>query len=117
MLKQDSSLTVGFDQILAWLPSMILFASSNSLMEEIMFRGLFLPRFEPLFGPRGSLALISVIFAFFHVALLPFMGLETTVAFVSFLFLQGYAWGYTIQKSRSIWGAVFAHAVADVFFM
>jgi membrane protease YdiL (CAAX protease family) len=111
------SLTVGFDQIVAWLPSMIVFASSNSLMEEIMFRGLFLPRFEPLFGPRGALALISVIFALFHVALLPFMGLEMTVAFVIFVFLQGYAWGFTIQRSGSIWGAVFAHAVADVFFV
>ena len=111
------SLTVGFGQIVAWLPSMIVFAGLNSLMEEIMFRGLFLSRFEPLFGPRGSLALISVIFALFHVALLPFMGLETTVAFVSFLFLQGYAWGYTIQKSGSIWGAVIAHAVADVLFV
>ncbi|TEU09348.1 CPBP family intramembrane metalloprotease [Candidatus Bathyarchaeota archaeon] len=111
------SLTVGFGQIVAWLPSMMVFASLNSLMEEIMFRGLFLPRFEPLFGPRGSLSLNSVIFALFHVALLPFMGLEMTVAFVSFLFLQGYAWGYTIQKSGSIWGAVFAHAVADVLFM
>jgi membrane protease YdiL (CAAX protease family) len=106
-----------FAHIIEWLPWLVLFGFSNSFMEELMFRGLFLEKYGELFGEKWALLLISSLFAVFHVALLPFMGLSVMVVFVVFLFFQGYAWGYTIQRSGSIWGAVLAHALADILFV
>jgi len=103
--------------VLGWLPWLVIFGVSNSLMEEIMFRGLFLQKLEPLLGKTGALGQTSMIFAVFHIALLPFMGWAATVIFVLFLFVHGCAWGYTMQRSDSIWGAVLAHAVADILFL
>lgn len=106
-----------FPLLMAWLPWFTVFSISNAFMEEMMFRGLFLGKYEELFDERYSLILISVIFALFHAALLPFMGLTMTIMFILFLFLQGYVWGYITQKTGSIWGAVLAHTVADILFM
>ncbi len=103
--------------ILSWLPWLVAFGVSNSLMEEIMFRGLFLQKLEPLLGKRGALGQTSMIFAIFHVVLVPFMGWAATVIFVLFLFVHGWAWGYIIQRSESIWGAVLAHAIADMLLL
>lgn len=111
------SISVGLDVVLSWTPWLVLFALSNSIMEEVMFRGLFLKRLEPLFGLKGSLTIITIFFALFHVALIQFMGPVLTIAFVAFLLLEGWLWGLIIQKTGSIWGAVLAHAVADVFFL
>ncbi len=111
------SLNVGADNIVAWVPWLLIFAFSNSLMEELIFRGLFLRKYEVLMSPKASLALISIIFAIFHVVLLPFMGLSGVVIFVTFLFFEAWLWGRTIQKSGSIWGAVLAHAIGDILFV
>jgi membrane protease YdiL (CAAX protease family) len=106
-----------FSHLMTSIPWIVVFSVSNSLMEELMFRGLFLRKYGKLFGERYSLVLISAIFAVFHAALLPFMGLTMTVIFILFLFLQAYVWGYITQKTGSIWGAVLAHALADVLFV
>ncbi len=111
------TLNVGIDTIVAWGPWLAIFAFSNSLMEELIFRGLFLRKYEAIMGPKASLALISVVFAIFHIILLPFMGLGGVLVFVTFLFFESWLWGRTIQKSGSIWGAVLAHAIGDVLLM
>lgn len=103
--------------ILSWLPWLVIFGVSNSLMEEVMFRGMFLQKLEPLLGKRGALGQTSMIFAIFHVVLVPFLGWAATVIFVLFLFVHGWAWGYIIQRSESIWGAVLAHAIADMLLL
>nr|MDO8114536.1 type II CAAX endopeptidase family protein [Candidatus Sigynarchaeota archaeon] len=111
------TLNVGAEAIGAWLPWMMVFAVSNSLMEELMFRGLFLQRYAELLRPKTSLLLTSVIFAIFHAVLLPFMGLALVMAFIVFTFILGWIWGSIMQKTGSIWGAVLAHAVGDVLFV
>ena len=105
-----------FSQLISWAPWLVLFASSNAVMEELMFRGLFLGKYTELLGERVSLLLISFVFALFHGILLPFMGLNVIVVFVCFLFLQGYVWGFIFKKTGSLWGSVLAHAVADILF-
>ena len=105
-----------FSQLASWSPWLILFSFSNALMEELMFRGLFLGKYTDLLGGRVSLLLISFVFALFHIILLPFMGLSVVIVFVCFLFLQGYVWGFIFERTGSLWGSVFAHAVADILF-
>jgi membrane protease YdiL (CAAX protease family) len=105
-----------FSQLVSWTPWLVLFASSNAMMEELIFRGLFLGNYTELLGGRVSLLLISFVFALFHGILLPFMGLSVVIIFVCFLFLQGYVWGFIFKKTGSLWGSVLAHAVADILF-
>ncbi|RDE16234.1 MAG: hypothetical protein C4K47_01915 [Candidatus Thorarchaeota archaeon] len=110
------AISVGIGMLVGWIPWMLIFAFSNSFMEELIIRGLFLRKYEVLFGPRASLIFTSVVFAAFHAPLLPFLGLVALAAFVFITFVLGLLWGYTIQKTDSIWGAVLSHAIADMLF-
>jgi len=104
-------------QLSLWFPWLLLFAFSNSIMEELIFRGLFLRKYSLIFGEKTTLLLISFVYAVFHAVLLPFMGLQMVFVFILFLFLQGYVWGYILQKTESIWGSIIAHAIADILFL
>jgi membrane protease YdiL (CAAX protease family) len=110
-------LTIGFETIFGWLPWLLLFSFSNAFMEELIFRGLFLKKYEKIMGSKKALVFISIIFAGFHVILVPFMGWEMMIIFLVFLFFISYLWGLSIQKSNSLWGAVLAHAFADVLLL
>jgi membrane protease YdiL (CAAX protease family) len=103
------------NEFLVIIPWLLLFALSNAFMEELIFRGAFLDKLEKQFGERVALVQISLIFAIFHVSILQATGFEMIVAFTAFIMILGLAWGYIVQKSDSIWGAVLAHAVADIF--
>ncbi len=109
--------SAGIVAIVGWLPWMCVFGFSNGFMEELMIRGLFLKKYDSLFGQGQSLVLTSVIFAFFHQALLQYTDIATFLAFLVVTFLLGLVWGYIMQKSDSIWGAVIAHAVADILLL
>lgn len=111
------SLSVGFDVVVGWIPWLCVFAFSNAFMEELMIRGIFLKKYDSLFGQRESLILTSVIFAIFHQALLEYTDIITFSAFLIITFLLGLIWGYIMQKTDSIWGAVLAHAIADILFI
>jgi membrane protease YdiL (CAAX protease family) len=111
------TLSVGLDTIFAWLPWMCLFGFSNAFMEELMIRGLFLKKYNAIFCKNTSLTLTSVIFALFHQAILEYTDPVTFTAFLLVTFFLGIAWGYVMQKSDSIWGAVLAHAIADILFL
>lgn len=103
--------------ILSWIPWMAIFALSNGFMEELMIRGIFLRKYEALLGERQSLLLTSVIFAVFHQAIIGYTDIASFSIFMGMTFFLGLIWGYVIQKSDNIWGAVFAHAIADIFFV
>jgi hypothetical protein len=66
------ALSVGLGVIVAWLPWMCLFGLSNAFMEELMVRGLFLKKYNAIFGKNTSLLLTSVIFALLHQAIIDF---------------------------------------------
>ena len=110
-------LTVSPSTILAWMPWMCLFATSNAFMEELMIRGIFLRKYESIFGERQSLFLTSIIFAIFHQAIIGYTDFISFSVFMGMTFFLGLIWGYVIQKSDNIWGAVLAHTVADIFFV
>ena len=111
------ALSAGLNMILAWLPWMCLFGFSNAFMEELMVRGLFLKKYNAIFGKNTSLLLTSVIFGLLHQAIIEYTDPVTFTVFLLITFLLGLAWGYVMQKSDSIWGAVLAHAIADILFL
>lgn len=110
-------ISAGIETIIAWMPWMCVFGFSNGFMEELMIRGLFLKKYDSLFGRRQSLVLTSAIFALFHQAVLQYTDIVTYIVFLGVTFLLGLTWGYIMQKSDSIWGAVIAHAVADILLL
>ena len=111
------SLSAGLDMIAALMPWMCIFAFSNAFMEELMIRGLFLKKFEVIFGERLSLLLTSVVFGILHTAIIEYTDIVTFSVFLGITFVLGLVWGYVMQKSDNIWGAVLAHAIADILFI
>ncbi|MFW9961196.1 MAG: CPBP family intramembrane glutamic endopeptidase [Candidatus Thorarchaeota archaeon] len=110
-------LSASIGLIIGWIPWMLVFAFSNAFMEELMIRGLFLKKYNSLFGQTQSLVLTSVIFAIFHQAILSYTDIIMFSAFLGITFVLGLVWGYIMQNSRNIWGAVIAHAVADILLL
>jgi membrane protease YdiL (CAAX protease family) len=92
----------------------LVFSASNSFMEELWLRGIFLKRFETMIGTNGSIWVTSLIFASMHSFAFYFMPTVIPIFFINTLAL-GLACGYLIMKSDSIWGAVIIHAASDFF--
>ena len=110
-------ISAGIDEIVSLLPWVCIFAFSNAFMEELMIRGIFLKKYNSMFGQRTSLLLTSIIFAIFHQAILQYTDPITFSIFMGITFILGLSWGYIMQKSDNIWGAVLAHAIADILFI
>jgi membrane protease YdiL (CAAX protease family) len=110
-------LAVGLDVIVSWMPWLFVFAISNAFYEELMIRGIFLRKYDSLFGQSQSLLLTSFVFAMLHIAIIGLADLVTFSLYFGLSFFIGLLWGYVIQKSDSIWGAVFAHTIADILFI
>lgn len=110
-------LSVELGVLLSWIPWLFVFSFSNGFMEELMIRGLFLKKYDSLFGQKQSLLLTTVIFTVFHQAILGYTDPITFSIFLGIIFVLGLSWGYIMQKSDNIWGAVLAHAVSDILFL
>jgi membrane protease YdiL (CAAX protease family) len=93
-----------------------VFSIFNGFMEEIWFRGLFLSRFEWLLGRRWAFWMTALLFGLLH-AFGSFTGTLGSALLVAFTLLLGMAFGYIVQKTGSIWGAVLGHFFADFFFL
>lgn len=105
------------NEVIAWMPWICVFAFSNGLMEELLIRGLFLREYEKFFGLRGAVILTSLVFALFHQAIIGFSDILTLAGNFSIPLILGLLWGYAIQRSDNLWGAVLAHIIADIFFV
>jgi membrane protease YdiL (CAAX protease family) len=92
---------------------MLLFAFSNAFMEELLVRGLFLRPFEKFFRPFIALLLTALLFTVMHFDA-SYLNAENFVTAVPYIFLLGLGTGAVIQRSGNLWGAVLAHAAADV---
>jgi len=98
-------------KVLAWLPWIFIFVFANAFGEELLYRGLFLRRLEPLYGKFFSNILIVLIFTLLH------MGVTYSRSQLLFLIVLtplAFFWGYLIQKTDSLISSVFFHAGMDV---
>lgn len=93
------------------LPLALVFALSNGLREETLYRGLFLKRYEPLFGKLPSNILQGLIFSWSH---LPVTYTSDIVVFLAILFPLSLVYGYLIQRTGALWGSILVHAGGDV---
>lgn len=104
----------GVNKLLSLLPWILLFILSNAFMEELMFRGIFLKRYEAFLGRGLSLLLTSIVFTLLH-----FQAgyVLNSLLFLVQLFPFALAWGWLMQKTDSLWGSVLFHAGADCIIM
>lgn len=98
-------------QTTPWIPWILIFVFANALMEETLFRGLFLRKLQPFLGKFLSNLMIASVFTLLH-------GLATytvdQMIFLAVLFPLALAWGYLMQKTDSVWGSVLFHAGMDI---
>ena len=97
-------------KLLSLSPWILLFVLSNAFMEELLFRGLLLKRCEPFLGKGLSNLLVAIVFTLIHtqVSYAPQM-----LQFLLIVLILSLVWGYLIQKTNSLWGAVLFHAAGD----
>lgn len=97
--------------ILPLIPWTCIFVLANGAMEEILFRGLFLRKLEPIIGIHLSVFLLAFIFT----------GIHSWVSytadnriFLAFTFPLALALGYIMKKTDSVWGSILLHAGMDI---
>lgn len=98
------------DKLLPLWPWILLFVLSNGFMEELLYRGLFLKRYEPFFGQGLSTVLTAVVFAIMHTQV---TYAAQMIQFLVIVLVFSLIWGVLIQKTNSLWGAVLFHAAGD----
>jgi membrane protease YdiL (CAAX protease family) len=100
--------------VITQLPWALLYSLANSLMEELLFRGIFLRRFIPLIGPAGSILVTSIIFTVMHSGA-SYMNPVEAILFQVIIFPMALILGYLFYKTDTVWGATLYHAGSDVF--
>ena len=107
---------LSLDRAIAWLPWILPIVLLNGVREELLYRGLFLKKFEPKLGLKTSNLLQAIIFSLSHsVAGMGLNGYTPYVwALVVFTFSLGLVWGYIMQRTDSIIGSALFHAGTDI---
>jgi hypothetical protein len=110
-MLQPAVRALGTARLMSLAPWMLLFVAANAFMEELLFRGLFLGRYEPLIGKWLAILSTALAFTLAH--------MQATYAanvwgFLLVLFGFSIAWGWLMQKTGSLWGSVLFHAGADL---
>jgi len=107
---------LNLDKVIAWLPWILPIVLLNGVREELLYRGLFLKKFEAKLGPKTSNLLQAIIFSLSHSVAGVALNAYTPYvwALVIFTFSLGLAWGYIMQRTDSILGSVLFHAGTDI---
>jgi len=98
------------NKLLSLSPWILIFVLTNGFMEELLFRGLFLKRYEPFLGKGLSNLLTAIVFTLIHVQV---TYVSEMLQFLLIVFSLALIWGYLMQKTDSIWGSALFHAGAD----
>ncbi len=102
---------ISFATFISLTPSILIIALADGFMEELLFRGLFLKRFEPFVGGKLSILLTALIYSLAHLQVTFTPNLSI---FLIATFFLGLLWAYIIQKTGSILGAALFHAGVDI---
>ena len=103
--------TVTLEQVLSWTPWIVTVVLTNALMEETLYRGLFLKKYEEFFRPGVANILQAMIFVTPHLTVAYTSDL---LMFLGILFLLGLIWGYAAQKTDSLLASILFHGGADI---
>ncbi|MGI9103069.1 MAG: CPBP family intramembrane glutamic endopeptidase [Terriglobales bacterium] len=110
-LRQPAVSSIGLSKLASLAPWILLFVVANGLMEELLFRGLFLGRYEHLIGTWPAIISTALSFTLAHMQV---KYAPELIPFLVVLLGLSIAWGWLMQKTRSLWGSVIFHAGADL---
>lgn len=108
ILPEEKEMLDAFNYIfenLSLLNQILMIAVLPAIIEELLFRGLFLSSLLKHTRPSIAIFATSLMFAAMHLSLLK---LFTT-------FILGSTFGYVVYKSKSIFPAIFLHFVNNSF--
>jgi membrane protease YdiL (CAAX protease family) len=94
-----------------WIPALV-YAPASGIAQELYFRASLLPAMEGLIQNKNitAICLQSTVFVAFHLRTFMSIGANPIIAVVVVvLFVAGIAWGYQVQKDRTIIWAVALH--------
>lgn len=114
LLFQGQNLTMA--KLFSWMPWILPIVLANGLREELLYRGLFLRKFEGLLGNGSSVLLQALIFSLSHSV--AGIGITQYTPYISALvvatFLLGLILGYVMRRTDSIVGPILIHAGTDI---
>lgn len=113
LLLQAKDVDTGLDRLLSAAPWILVFVLSNGFNEELLFRGLFLRKFEPFLGKFGSNLMTAIVFTLAHMKV-EYVVSGEILRFISIVFILAIVWGYMMQKTDSLIGPALFHAGADL---
>jgi membrane protease YdiL (CAAX protease family) len=97
-------------ELLILSPWILIFVFANGFSEELLFRGLFLKRYEPFLGKGLANLLTAIVFTLVHMQV---TYVSDVLQFLLLVFPLALIWGALMQKTDSLWGSVIFHAGAD----
>ncbi len=103
----------GLDRLLSASPWIFVFVIANGFNEELLFRGLFLRKFEPFVRKFGSNLLTAIVFSLAHMKV-EYVASGELMRFLAVVFILAIVWGYLMQKTDSLIGPALFHAGADL---
>jgi len=103
--------SVTSDQLIALAPWIAAFVFANSLKEELLYRGLFLKKFESFLGKDMSNLTHAVVFSLAHLYI-PFDSF--TIIYWALAFFLGLGFAAVMQKTDSLLGSFLFHAGSDI---
>jgi membrane protease YdiL (CAAX protease family) len=102
-----------FSSLPTAIPWILLFIFSNSIMEELWFRGIFLREYESLIGRNGAIIVTAALFGASHVsATYDFLG--GGIVFGLVVFVLGLLGARSMLKHDGWIGPVLFHAAYDL---
>lgn len=110
-LQQPAVSDMGLSRISVLAPWILLFVLANGFMEELLFRGLFLGPYERLIGTWPAIFSTALSFTAAHMQV---KYAPQLIPFIVVLLGLSIAWGWLMQKTRSLWGSAIFHAGADL---
>ena len=99
--------------IVAALPWILVWAFSNSIMEELWFRGIYLKKLIPFLGSIGTSVVTALVFSIPHFGGTYIADTQRFI-FASIVFVLGFVNARQMIKTDSIWGSVLFHAGYDL---
>jgi len=84
----------------------------STLGEEIIYRGFFQERLSWFIGAPLAVVFVSIIFALMHFSPGPF---SVVVVDLGLVFIDSLFYGAIYARSKNVFVAWFAHALADIF--
>jgi len=102
---------LSWQRALPWTPWVLIFVLANAFNEELLFRGLFLGRLEGFLPRVAANVLMTIPFTLMHTGV---SYSSDVLLFVAILVPLSLAWGWLMQKTDSLWGALLFHAAMDI---